>query len=252
MLSYQHIYHAGGPADIHKHAVLSAVLSNLRGRYRALRYMETHSGRGLYNLESAESVKTGEAAQGWLQIAKNAQALAALPQGLVKVVRDLNGGAAGPLYPGSPLIAAKMLRPADRLDLMELHPREHKALADLFAGDKRVSVRKIDGYEGVLSLTPPVPRHGLVLIDPSFEIKEEYMAAAEFIGKLSRRWPEAVIMLWYPLLAAGRHEPMLETLRAERPDMVVNEFCWSAPGAGRGMYGSGMAVSNYYGDLPQF
>lgn len=251
MLSYQHIYHAGGPADLHKHALLCLVLDGLRRRCRILTYMETHAGRGLYDLGAKEAAKTGEAARGWLAAAASAEGLEALPRHLVEVVRGLNGGATGPLYPGSPMIAAKMLRRQDKIHLMELHPREHAALAETFRGDDRVTIDKRDGYEGVLSLCPPPHRRGLVLIDPSYEIKDEYGIAASFVATLRTVWPEAVVMLWYPLLAAGRHEDMLEHLARRCPQAIRNEVCWAKPEAG-GMYGSGIVLLNFSGFLPGF
>lgn len=250
MLSYQHIYHAGGPADLHKHSVLCAVLSNLRGRHRTLSYLETHAGRGLYDLSAPEAVKTGEAAQGWLKAAQDPAAQEKLPSALVKIIRTLNGCALTPLYPGSPMVAARMLRPQDRITVMELHPQEHKALTATFAGDARVTVIKGDGYEEVLKRVPPAPRHGLVLVDPSYEIKEEYRQAADFVVRLARRWPESVILLWYPLLPAKRHGAMLDVLRAGGILSAVNEYRWTTAESERGMYGSGMAIVNFFGDLP--
>lgn len=213
-----------------------------------LTYMETHAGRGLYDLRSAEALKTGEAAEGWLAAAQTPERL---PQDLVEIVRGLNDGKAEPFYPGSPLIAARMLRAQDRLHLMELHPREHKALCETFAGDERVSIEKKDGYEGVLALCPPAPRNGLVLIDPSYEIKDEYLGAAAFIGRLRNRWPEAVVMLWFPLLPAARHEAMLLEIRTHH-DAIYNEYKWAEAGGTSGMYGSGIVLLNYNGELNGF
>ncbi len=211
--------------------------------------METHAGRGLYDLQSAEAVKTGEAASGWLAVADTPEKL---PPQLVEIVRGLNGGAMGPLYPGSPLVAARMLRPQDRLHLMELHPQEHAALCETFKGDERVTVEKKDGYEGVLELCPPAPGNGMALIDPSYEIKEEYLGAAAFIDRLRNRWPEAVIMLWYPLLPAGRHAEMLAQLKTYHREALYNEYQWAEPGVETGMYGSGAALFNFSGAIQGF
>ena len=241
MLSYQHIYHAGGPADLHKHSVLCAVLEEMCASYRTLTYMETHAGRGLYDLGAPEALKTGEAAQGWLAPGRPDS----MPPGLRAVVRSLNDGADVPLYPGSPMIAARLLRPSDRLHLFELHPQEHTALVKAVGDDPRIAVTKKDGYEGVMEASPPNPRRGVVLIDPSFEIKEEYSQTAVFIDRLHRRWREAAVLLWYPLLPAARHKEMIAQLAGKHDDLLIHEFCWAGPDAGgRGMYGSGMAVLN--------
>lgn len=233
---------------MHKHSILCAVLDGLRRRSRALTYMETHAGRGLYDLHAAEAAKTGEAATGWLAAIKTPEKL---PPQLVEIVRGLNDGKDEPLYPGSPLIAARLLRPQDKLHLMELHPQEHKALCAVFEGDERVVVEKKDGYEGVLALCPPAPRSGLVLVDPSYEIKDEYLGAAAFVDRLRNRWPEATVMLWYPLLPAARHEAMLEKMRL-MAEVTYNEYRWAEAGDNSGMYGSGIVLFNYPAGLAGF
>lgn len=248
MLSYQHIYHAGGPADLHKHSVLCAVLDKVRRHNRALTYMETHAARGLYDLRSQEAEKTGEAGAGWLV----AGADKLVPPELAKIIKELNEGESGTLYPGSPLVAARMLRPADKLHLFELHPQEFVALERTLGHDERISITKQDGYEGVLSLCPPTPRNGLVLVDPSYEIKDEYLQAAAFITRLRRRWPQGQILLWYPLLPAARHEEMKEKLATDHPEALVHEVEWAAAGAESGMYGSGMIWLNATGALSGF
>ncbi len=238
MLSYQHAYHAGNRADIQKHGLLASVLEILVRKERPLSYIETHAGRGVYDLTAAEAEKTGEAAQGWLSLEKDA--LAKLPQGYVEAVRALNKGALKPLYPGSPLVAAHMLRPQDELHLMELHPQEHAALAGIFRSDKRVHVHKRDGLEGVLALSPPRHRRGLVLVDPSYEIKTEYESIPAFAEKLLRKWPEACLLIWAPMLKARRHEAMLTALEKIFPDLRLFKSEWG----GEGMYGSVMAGIN--------
>ncbi|MCB9990956.1 MAG: 23S rRNA (adenine(2030)-N(6))-methyltransferase RlmJ [Rhodospirillales bacterium] len=249
MLSYQHLYHAGGPADLHKHSVLCAVLDDLRRRYRALSYMETHAGRGLYDLAAAESVKTGEAALGWLA----PDAADRVPAELAGAVFAVNGGDAdGTFYPGSPLVAAHLLRPQDSLHLCELHPQEYAALEKAVAGDERVTLYHQDGYESVIKLSPPLPRRGLVLVDPSYEIKDEYLQVAGFIDRLRRVWPDGAVLLWYPLLPAARHEAMKTALAKTQPDVLVHEYCWTVPEGSSGMYGSGMIALNCPGALPGF
>ena len=67
MLSYQHAYHAGNLADLHKHAMLATALDYLTRKDKPLSYLETHAGRGLYRLDGAEARKTGEAQAGILR-----------------------------------------------------------------------------------------------------------------------------------------------------------------------------------------
>ena len=123
MLSYQHAYHAGGPADVHKHIVLAELLARLTSKPRGLSYVETHAGRGLYDLAAPETAKTGEAAAGIARLAPDP----GTPFGRALAAARAAGGATA--YPGSPFVARALLRPQDRLTLMELHPAEHAALA---------------------------------------------------------------------------------------------------------------------------
>ncbi len=240
MLSYQHAYHAGNRADIQKHSLLCRLLEILTRKDRPLTYMETHAGRSIYDLTSAEAVKTGEAAEGWLALTEEERA--ALPAGYLEAVKKLNSGEVSPLYPGSPLLAAHMLRAQDKLRLMELHPQEYAALESAFKDDERVQIHKRDGLEGVLSLSPPNPRKGVVLIDPSYELKEEYETIPAFMEKLVKKWPEGCVLVWIPMLPARRHEGMLEKLQKTFPGLKVFKTEWAKPG--QGIYGSIMAGIN--------
>jgi 23S rRNA (adenine2030-N6)-methyltransferase len=239
MLSYQHSYHAGGPADVHKHACLAVLLAALTAKPRPLTYIESHAGRGLYDLAAPEAVKTGEA---WAGVGA-ALANGALPADhpWVAAVAAARAGHGAAAYPGSPTIARRLLRPDDRLHLMELHPREHAALR-LNLGGPGVHIHRRDGYEGVPALLPPIPRRGLVLIDPSYEIKTEYAAAADLALTVHRRWPEAVVLLWYPVLEAGRHGELLHRLHGAAGPVWRDEV--TLKGSGLRMQGSGLVCLN--------
>ncbi|MFO1141676.1 MAG: 23S rRNA (adenine(2030)-N(6))-methyltransferase RlmJ [Amaricoccus sp.] len=233
MLSYQHGYHAGGPADLHKHIVLAELLARLTAKPRAIGYFETHAGRGLYDLAAPEALKTGEAAQGIARIAVDP---ATLFGRALAAVRARYGPAA---YPGSPLLARELLRPQDRLTLFELHPAEHAALAAGLGRAPGTAIDRRDGFAGVLARVPPATRRGLVLVDPSYEVKDEYAATAAFVRDLAAKWPEATVLVWYPLLPAGRHRMLLAGLAPLRP--AVDEVRFEPPPA-RGMTGSGLAL----------
>ena len=234
MLSYQHGYHAGGPADLHKHIVLAELLARLTVKPRGITYLETHAGRGTYDLAAPEALKTGEAARGIGRLAPDP----GTPFGRALAAARAAGGAAA--YPGSPFVARSLLREQDRMVLMELHPAEHAALREALAGDG-VAIHRRDGFEGALALAPFKPRRGLALVDPSYEVKEEYAAAAAFVRRLVARWPEAAVLVWYPLLPAGRHGALLEGLAPLGPR--VQEVAFDVAPE-RGMTGSGMALVN--------
>lgn len=232
MLSYQHAFHAGGPADLHKHVALAELLARLTGKPRGLAYAETHAGRGLYDLDGPEATKTGEAQQGIARIAPDP----GTPYGrALAATRTAHGPAA---YPGSPLIARALLRPQDSVTLMELHPAENAALRRVAAG---AAVHRRDGYEGLLALAPLKPRKGLVLVDPSYEVKTEYTGAAAFARRLLAKWPEATLMIWYPLLPAGRHRELIAGL--DRLPLLRDEVRF-AQQPQRGMTGSGLVLIN--------
>jgi 23S rRNA (adenine2030-N6)-methyltransferase len=234
MLSYQHGYHAGGPADLHKHIALAELIDRLTAKPRGITYVETHAGRGLYDLSSPEALKTGEAAKGIGRFAPDPST----PFG--RAVATTRAAAGPAAYPGSPLVARSLLRSQDRMVLMELHPAEHGALKAALA-DPAVTVHRRDGFEGALALAPFAPRRGLVLVDPSYEIKSEYEAAATFVRQLVAKWTEAAVLLWYPLLAAGRHRDLRAGL-ASLPHSV-DEVRFD-PTPERGMTGSGLVMIN--------
>jgi 23S rRNA (adenine2030-N6)-methyltransferase len=239
MLSYQHIYHAGNAADVQKHALLAWTLDYLTGKDKPLTYIETHAGRGLYRLDAAEARKTGEAALGIGRLE------AAFPEDhpyrrrLAEVRRRYGVEA----YPGSPLIAALSLRDGDRMHLAELHPQEQAALVEAMA-PFGARVRKEDGLGMALTLCPPTPRRGLVLIDPSWEVKEDHAAIPRAVAALHRKWNVGIVALWYPILTDARHLPMLETLADVAPGALRHEVTFGPAREGHRMVGSGMFVVN--------
>ncbi len=242
MLSYQHAYHAGNFADIHKHAVLVRLLAALQRKDKPFCYLETHAGRGRYDLRSSEAQKTAEFKAGIGQLW--GQSAAPLLAPLFEAVKGLNPDGKLRTYPGSPLIARASLRPQDRMQLMELHPGEFEALKEVFRGDRQVGLHQRDGFEGVLALSPPAEKRGLVLVDPSYELKEDYQQVPQWSAKLFQRWSTATLAIWYPLLPAGRHQLLLKGLeRSGLRKILVSELS-VAPSDGEGMYGSGMAVVN--------
>lgn len=239
MLSYQHAYHAGNLADVHKHALLATALARLTEKPKPLSYIETHAGRGLYDLSGAEAQKTGEAAHG---IAR-AESSGWLPpqhplNAALAAVRTRFGA---DCYPGSPLIAAHFLRPDDSAHLAELHPAEHLALAQV-AGFARLYAQ--DGFAMGNALIPPTPRRGMLLVDPSYEIKADYERIPGWIARMARKWNVGVIALWYPILSDARHRAMTDSLAAAHPGALRSEVRFLPARAGHGMVGSGMFVIN--------
>lgn len=240
MLSYQHIYHAGNLADVQKHALLCAMLDYLTQKDKPLSYLETHAGRGLYQLDSAEAVKTGEAAAG-IGVAE-AWFDADHPfRRALDGVRVTYGENA---YGGSPLLAAQLLRAQDKMHLAELHPREGDGLEDSMVMFPS-KIHRRDGFEMAHAVCPPTPRRGLLLIDPSYEVKSDYDRIPAIIGKLHRKWNVGVIALWYPILTDGTHKSMIAALEAlDLPKVLKHEVRFPPAREGHRMVGSGMFVIN--------
>jgi 23S rRNA (adenine2030-N6)-methyltransferase len=239
MLSYQHAYHAGSAADVHKHAALAALLDYLARKPKPLSFIETHAGRALYRLDAPEARRTGEAAAGIGRLGPRLPPAHPFAQVLAGV-RARHGAAA---YPGSPLIAAALLRDGDAIHLAELHPQEHAALAAAMAGTG-AHVYREDGWAFARRIVPPVPRRGLMLIDPSYELREEYDAMPGRVAAIARKWPVGVIMVWYPLLPDARHAPMLAALAAALPAAARHEVRFAPARAGHGLTGSGLFLVN--------
>ncbi|MGH1416588.1 MAG: 23S rRNA (adenine(2030)-N(6))-methyltransferase RlmJ [Pelagimonas sp.] len=239
MLSYQHSFHAGNLADVHKHAILAFVLDYMTQKEKPLTYIESHSGRGLYDLTDADAQKTGEAAKGILQVADWFEANSPYMRALAKT-KSAHGDTA---YPGSPLIAQALLRADDSLHLAELHPGENAALRKN-ARSHTTKIYQQDGLELAQSLSPPTPRRGILLIDPSWEIKSDYKTIPAAMAQLHRKWNVGVLMLWYPILADKRHAPMMQALTSSFPQALRHEVSFPAARKGHGMVGSGMFVVN--------
>lgn len=246
MLSYQHAYHAGNLADVHKHAALATALDRMAQKAKPLSYFETHAGRGLYHLDSLEARKTGEAAQGIARAAPWFDPDHPYARALAQI-RQTHGNTA---YPGSPLIAAALLRPFDSMTLAELHPAENAALRAALP-DRYTQVVQEDGAAMILSRTPPDPRRGFLLIDPSYEVKTDYDRIPDLVTKLHRKWNVGVIMLWYPILTSGLQLPMVRSLRATFPDGLSHEVRFPPARPGHGMTGSGLFVVNPPFGLPE-
>jgi 23S rRNA (adenine2030-N6)-methyltransferase len=239
MLSYQHHYHAGNPADVHKHAALAWMLGYLTAKDKPLSYIETHAGRGLYDLDDPAARKTGEAAAGIGRLE------ARLPPDhpYRRVLAQTRAAHGAQAYPGSPLIAARMLRACDRLHLAELHPGENARLEAALAGHA-ADIRLQDGVEMALSLCPPSPRRGLLLADPSYEVKADYDTIPAMFERLARKWNVGILALWYPILTAGSHRVMLDRLAASFPGGLRHEVGFAPVREGHRMVGSGLFVVN--------
>jgi 23S rRNA (adenine2030-N6)-methyltransferase len=196
-VNYRHAFHAGNFADLVKHAALLQVLDRLSQAPGPLTVIDTHAGRGLYDLGGEDALRSGEAAAG---IGKLMQAKDLPPAfaPLRKAVSDLNRGGPTRFYPGSPLLIADALRPGDSYLACELRPEEHAALADALKGRPGVKTLCADGYDEA-TLKLPSKGQALVLIDPPFERPDDYARIVTTLAAVARRNASAQVMVWLPI-----------------------------------------------------
>ncbi|MBM4182566.1 MAG: 23S rRNA (adenine(2030)-N(6))-methyltransferase RlmJ [Betaproteobacteria bacterium] len=245
MLSYRHAFHAGNHADVLKHFVLVCLLRHLAQKDKPFWVIDTHAGAGAYGLDAGYAAKNAEFADGIGRLLDKAELPAALAD-YVDLVRGMNAGGKLSFYPGSPYLAAKLLRPQDRLRLFEMHPTDVDLLGKTFQNDKRVIVTRGDGFAGLRALLPPPPRRALVLIDPSYEDKADYSRVVEAVKDSLKRFPTGTYAIWYPQLARPEARRLPERLRALK-DVAWLDASLSVrkPATGEpGMSGSGVFVVN--------
>ncbi len=200
-MNYRHAFHAGNFADVFKHALLTRILLYLGRKPSPFRYLDTHSGLGLYDLGGDEARRGGEWQDGIGRIDPGS-----MPEP-ARVLLAPYLDALGPrdpagrpsLYPGSPLLALTLSRPQDRLIFCELHPAGAEGLRRNVGKSARAKVIAIDGYTALNAYVPPPERRGLVLVDPPFEARDEFDAMLEGLGAASRKWPTGTYALWYPI-----------------------------------------------------
>lgn len=272
MFSYRHAFHAGSHADVLKHAMLIAIVRHLTQKDTALMVVDTHAGAGLYRLDSDFSGTSGEAADGVVKLfaalapAGNAKPLIAEPapmlQDYLETIAGFNPDGQLKIYPGSPFIVQSLLRQEarDKLKLFEMHPTDSKALAaniaQLKAG-RQVAVARADGFEGMKAFLPPPSRRGLVLIDPSYEIKSDYAKVSASIQDALKRFVTGTYAVWYPVIPRPEAHDLprrLKTLanHAGKPWLhatlaIGQDEARNVPGEadrGQGLTASGMFVIN--------
>ena len=195
-MNYRHAYHAGNFADVVKHVALVAILLHLRKKDKPFRVIDTHAGRGIYNLDSEAAQRTGEAAGGIARLSDLGGA--SLPPALATYLEIVRGAGAAH-YPGSPLIAAQLLRESDRLVAIEKHPEDEAALAQTLARFKNAKSVCADGYTRLAALLPPPERRGLVLIDPPYEAEDEFAQLARALAGARKRFATGIALAWYPI-----------------------------------------------------
>jgi 23S rRNA (adenine2030-N6)-methyltransferase len=244
-MNYRHTFHAGGFADVVKHAVLARILVHLKTKAAAFRVIDTHAGAGLYDLTGPEATRTGEWRDGIARLlaARRPPELDRLLAPYLDVVASFNRGGALRSYPGSPAIILAHLRPQDRLLACELEPGAARALSSQLGRDDRAKVVAIDGWTALHSYVPPKERRGLVLVDPAFEQPDEFARLAGGLAAAHGKWATGTYLLWYPIKQRGERDAFVRRLRGLAIPKTLCAELTVAPPAER-LHGSGLVVVN--------
>jgi len=242
LLSYRHSFHAGNHADVLKHIVLIEILEHLIKKDSTFDYIDTHAGAGLYNLQSEHASKLQEYTQGIAKL--NREEFPELAS-YFAILSKHNSTENLNFYPGSPLIAADFLRNKDRAWLYELHPKDAELLLKNTGQNNNIRVMRDDGFKGLLSLLPPVSRRGLVLIDPSYEIKTDYGKVFTILAEAHKKFPTGTYALWYPVIDRMTIDKLeRKFIRSGIKKIQRFELGIAADQFGTGMSSSGMIVIN--------
>ena len=246
-MNYQHAFHAGNFADVHKHVALARILVHLRLKPAAFRVIDTHAGAGRYDLHAGEATRSGEWREGILRVwqASPEPKIRDLLAPYRDAVAALNPGGVLRIYPGSPMIAQSLLRRQDRLIACELEPRAAASLKAALRGDARAKVLTIDGWTALNANVPPKERRGVILVDPPFEDAADFMRLSTALAAAYRKWPTGIYMLWYPIKARDAADALARRLRRLAvPRTLRSEFMLGRPQGDAGLIGSGLIVVN--------
>lgn len=244
MLSYRHSFHAGNFADVLKHIILIRILEHLSKKDKPFCCIDTHAGAGKYRLDSDFALKNREFDNGIAKLWQRDD-LPDVVARYVALVKRFNKSGRLSCYPGSPLIAKQFLRKKDRLCLFELHNTEIKLLTDLIEPDKHIKVFHEDGLKRSLSLLPPVERRGLVLIDPSYEIKSDYQQVIETLTVMYKHFATGTYALWYPVVERSWIQRLERSISASGiKNVQLFELGIRADSNMDGMTANGMIVVN--------
>jgi len=245
VLSYRHAFHAGNFADVLKHSVLTLVLEYMTRKDKGFYYIDSHSGAGMYQLSDEYAQKTGEYKNGIAKLIENDDLPEAL-QPYIDLVKNLNQETGElTLYPGSPGIARQFTRRQDSAHLFELHPTDIEHLKAYSQRWNKSHVKQSDGYQGVLGLVPPPNRRGVVLIDPPYELKEDYLKAVRTVVNAYKKFATGTYILWYPVVKRELVEQMQNAfIKSEVRNLTQVEYCQDADTEEYGMTGTGLFIVN--------
>ena len=242
MLSYRHGYHAGNAADVLKHFILIYVLDYIKKKDKGFIFIDSHAGAGKYLISDPYMQKNKEYLQGIekiLQLKNNNIFL----KRYLDLIKSINFNSDLKIYPGSCFLAARSLRPNDNLYFFELHPKEFLNLKKNFENDSRVIIENRDSYQRLKKLLPPKEKRAVILIDPSYELKDEYEKVLEMLSDCYKKFPLGVYIIWYPVLKSKKSEKFIfNVLKKKYKNLSHVEMI--TDNLNNGMQGSGLFILN--------
>jgi 23S rRNA (adenine2030-N6)-methyltransferase len=242
-MNYRHIYHAGNFADVAKHVGLMYCIGALQRKDAAFFVMDSHAGRGYYDLQAAEAHKSGEAERGIQRLIETSIGETALADYFAAI--RARAGKRLARYPGSPALIAGGLRPQDRALFVELMPAEARAAEREVESPGRIRTEIGDGYAALKAFLPPDERRGLVLIDPPYESLDELKQMLQAFADAYRRWPSGIFLMWYPIRSAAQRRTVHARFEALGiPKMLFADLAIHPDDAGVGLAGSGLMMVN--------
>jgi 23S rRNA (adenine2030-N6)-methyltransferase len=242
-MNYKHIYHAGNFADVAKHVGLLYCLDALKRKDAAFFVLDSHAGRGFYDLQAPEAHKSGEAERGVQRLIETSVGVTVLTGYFAAIRARRNKRLAR--YPGSPALIASALRLQDRALFVELMPAQARAAEREIESLGRVRTEIGDGYAALKAFLPPEERRGLVLIDPPYESLDELKMMLQAFADAYRRWPSGIFLMWYPIRSAAQRSMVHARFEALRiPKMMVADLAIHPDDAGVGLAGSGLMIVN--------
>jgi 23S rRNA (adenine2030-N6)-methyltransferase len=240
-MNYRHAFHAGNFADVHKHLVLIALLERLKRKPTPVFFLDTHAGRGRYDLQSPDATRSAEWRSGISKLT-SATLKSEDARRYVEVA-----GLAEPLveYAGSPLLAIRTLRQTDRVAFVEQQTSEAAALERELPRRRNVSVVCGDGYAALRTYLPPKENRGLVLIDPPYEADNEFVQVERALHFGLTRWPNGMFAAWYPLKASRESQRLhAALLKLGLRKLLLVELSVRPQDSPLGLNGSGMVIAN--------
>ena len=211
MLSYKHGYHAGNQADVLKHICLIQAYKSLKKHHNSISYIDTHAGSGDYNFKSDYMSKNKEYENGISKL-ENFKYENQSIKFYLKIIRNINNSKKISFYPGSPLIMSYMSDNSDKLSFYELHNNEFILLRKNLSKQINSKFFNKDGFD-FTNQRINLNEKTLVLIDPSYEIKDDFEKVVNTLRILDKEYANLTALIWYPVLNVENNDLFIENIR---------------------------------------